>query len=174
MSRRVIRTIGMCCAVLWLATGCIPSFKLNDAQIPPEAQTVSIPLFPNVAPLVTPTLSATFTDALQQKFVRQTRLSVVQEEGDLQFSGEIVGYTSTPVSVTAAEEFASAQNRLTITVRVQYTNTLQPENSFAPRTFSQYADYNSSSPLSSVEGQLIPQIVDDLVTDIYNAAFSNW
>ncbi len=154
-----------------LLGGCKVKYSLSGASIPPEAKTVSIPYFPNSATMVAPILSATLTDALQSRFTNQTRLVLVREDGDLSFEGEIVGYTSTPTAVTAEE--VATKNRLTITVRVRFTNRIQPEFNF-DRTFSQFEDYDSDVMLQSVEGTLIPLIVEKLVEDIFNAAVSNW
>ncbi len=76
-----------------------------------------------------------------------------------------------PIAVTG-DEYAS-QNRLTVTVKVKFTNKYQPKNDF-DKQFSAYEDFDNTQMLQSVESILIPQIVDKLVTDIFNAAASNW
>ena len=65
-------------------------------------------------------------------------------------------------------------NRLTITVRVSFTNSLEPVYNFQNKTFSQYGEYRSDQMLQDVEGTLIPEIVDMLVEDTFNAAAANW
>jgi hypothetical protein len=112
------------------------------------------------------------TEALKDRFARQTRLQQVPDGGDLAFEGEIVNYTSTTASVSS-QEYA-VLNRLTITVRVRFTNALEPQYNINNRTFSAFADYDSSKLLQEVEGSLIPEIVEKLVDDIFNAAVSNW
>ncbi len=154
--------------------GCKISYKLNQASIPLEAQTVSVPLFPNVAAMVYPALSPTLADKLQQRFAQQTKLTQVREDGDLAFTGEIVNYITTPISVTSAEEYSAAQQRLTITVRVSFSNRFDPQWNFQNRTFSQYADFDSSQQLQAVEATLVDQISEALVTDIFNASVANW
>ncbi len=161
-------------STVFLFSGCKIKYSLSGASIPPEAKTVSIAYFPNNAPMVAPILSSTLTDALQDRFSRQTRLTLVREGGDLSFEGEITNYTSTPASITSSgEDAVAAMNRLTITVRVRFVNALDPKLNY-DRTFSAFSDYPSSSLLQSVESQLIPEIVDMLVEDIFNAAVSNW
>lgn len=154
-------------------SGC--SFKVNyslsGASIPVAAKTFSVAYFPNNAPMVSPILSTTLTTALQDKFSRQTRLQQVDENGDFAFEGEIVGYTSTTASVSSSDY--ALLNRLTITVKVRFTNAIVEKSSFN-KTFSAYADYDSAKLLTEVEGELIPQIVDQLVTDIFQAAASDW
>ena len=103
--------------------------------------------------------------------LRRARLKQVDEGGDFAFEGEIVNYTSTTASVSS-DDYALL-NRLTITVKVRFTNALDESMSFN-RTFQAYEDYDSTKLLTEVEGELIPQIVDKIVTDIFQAAASNW
>ena len=165
--------------ILWLAaavmlSGCGVSIKysLSGASIPAGAETFSVAYFPNNAPMVAPILSSTLTDELVSKFARQTRLQQVSEGGDFAFEGEIIGYTSVTSSVSS-DDYA-LMNRLTITVRVTFTNAINEQDSWQNRTFSAFADYDSTRLLNEVEGELIPQIVDQLVTDIFQASASNW
>ncbi|MEG0500333.1 MAG: LptE family protein [Rikenellaceae bacterium] len=152
---------------------CGVKYSFTGASIAPEVKTYSVADFPNVAPMVSPILSSTFTAALMDKMARSTSLSQVSSNqvGDMCFEGEIVDYTSMPIAVTG-DEYAT-KNRLTVTVRVKFVNRFQPKNNFDKR-FSAYEDYDNNLMLQSVEPTLIPQIVDKLVTDIFNAAASNW
>ena len=147
-------------------------YSLSGASIPPDAKTFSVAYFPNNAPMVAPILSSTLTDALREKFANQTRLIQVDEGGDFAFEGEITNYTSSTASVSASSETAML-NRLTITVSVRFTNAIVEADSFN-KTFSAFADYPSTQLLTEVEGELIPQIVDQLVTDIFQASAANW
>lgn len=158
-------------AALLSMGGCTVKYSLSGASIPPDAKTVSIAYFPNNAAMVSTILSSTFTEALQDKFSRQTKLDILREDGDLDFQGEITNYTTTPTSISANEY--ALQNRLTITVMVRFTNRLDPSQSFN-RSFSSFSEYDASQMLSAVEGQLIPEIVEMLVDDIFNAAVANW
>ena len=157
------------CALL--LSGCTVKYSFSGASIAPEIQTVSIARFPNNALLVAPILSSTLTDALQDRFTSQTRFAVVPENGDLQFEGEITNYTSTPAAISGNE--TAVMNRLTITVRVRFTNAFQPEYNY-DKTFSAYSDYPSSQLLQEAEGTLIPEIVEQLVENIFNDAVANW
>lgn len=156
---------------LLIGCGYKVSYTLSGASIPPEAKTFSVAYFPNNAAMVSPILSSTMTDALVDKFTRQTRLQQVSEGGDFAFEGEITNYTSTTSSVSS-QDYALL-NRLTITVKVRFTNALNEAESFN-KSFSAYADYDSTRLLTEVEGELIPEIVDQLVTDIFQAAAGNW
>lgn len=158
-------------AAVTLLVGCTVKYSLSGASIPPDAKTFSVAYFPNNAPMVAPILSATLTDELTQRFATRTSLVQVEEGGDFAFEGEIVGYSSTTSSVSSGDY--ALQNRLTISVKVKFTNAIDDKMSFN-RNFSAYADYDSTKLLTEVEGTLIPEIVEQLVTDIFQAAASNW
>ena len=165
------RVLTLLCAAMALLTACTVKYSLSGASIPPDAKTFSVAYFPNNAPMVAPILSATMTDELTQRFASRTNLVQVEDGGDFAFEGEIVGYSSTTSSVSSGD-YAS-QNRLTITVKVKFTNAIDDKMSFN-KNFSAYADYDSTKLLNEVESELIPQIVEQLVTDIFQAAASNW
>ena len=165
------RFIILLAAAVTLLTACTVKYSLSGASIPPDAKTFSVAYFPNNAPMVAPVLSATLTDELTQRFASRTSLVQVEEGGDFAFEGEIVGYSSTTSSVSSGD-FA-LQNRLTISIKVKFTNAIDDKMSFN-RNFSAYADYDSTKLLTEVEGDLIPQIVEQLVTDIFQASASNW
>lgn len=154
-----------------LLVGCTVKYSLSGASIPPEAKTFSVAYFPNNAPLVAPILSATLTDELTQRFATRTRLIQVPEGGDFAFEGEIIGYTSATSSVSSGDY--AVQNRLTITVKVKFTNAIDDKMSYN-KNFSAYADYDSTRLLTEVEGELITEIVEQLVTDIFMSAAANW
>ena len=160
-------------AALMLLTGCGVAIKysLSGASIPPDAKTFSVAYFPNNATMVSPILSATLTDAMVDIFSRRTRLQQVEEGGDFAFEGEITNYTSVTASVSS-DDYALL-NRLTITVNVRFTNAIDETMSFT-KSFSAYEDYDSTQLLTEVEGTLIPEIVDKIVTDIFMASASNW
>ena len=67
----------------------------------------------------------------------------------------------------------AALNRLTISVSVKYTNSFTESQSFES-SFSRYRDYETSKNLSAIELDLIKQINEELVEDIFNKALVNW
>ena len=162
---------GIVALVALMLSGCTVKYSFSGASIPLDAKTVSVPYFPNNAPMVAPSLSSTLTDALQDKFSRQTKLQLVSTGGDLAFEGEITNYTSTPAAITASE--TAAMNRLTITVKVKFTNIYEPQNNYN-KSFSAFAEYDATSLLQDVQDMLITEICDQLVLDIFNAAVANW
>ena len=135
-----------------------------------EAKTISISFFPNNAALVQPTLSQSFTEDLRNFFQSQSPLSLVQKGGDLHIEGAITDYRVGPVGVSNQ---TASTNRLTITVNVKFTNTLEPAKDF-DSSFSRFVDYPSTQNLVSVETELIRQVNQQLIQDIFNKALINW
>lgn len=146
-------------------------YSFTGASIDPSVKTFNVHFIQNQAPVVVPSLSQTFTEALKNKFLTSTNLQLVQSGGDIEFSGTITNYVVTPVSAQANE--TAALNRLTITVSIDYVNHNNEKQNFSS-SFSRYSDYNSSSDLTSIQDQLIKEINDQLTEDIFNKAFVNW
>lgn len=153
---------------LLLFSGCgIYSFSGGKIQ----GKTVSVALFANDAEIVVPSLAQSFSEALKDRFISQTNLKLQQRDGDLSFNGAITNYRITPVGIQGNE--TAAQNRLTITVKVEYTNNVDPDASWT-ESFNQFGDFSASQSLSSVEATLIDDINAKLTLDIFNKVASNW
>ncbi|MCR5453547.1 MAG: hypothetical protein K6F33_00975 [Bacteroidales bacterium] len=135
------------------------------------AKTVSIDYFQNRSTYVNSTLSTKITEDLKNRFMSQTPLSLTKEGGDLHFEGTITGYTITTAAIKAGE--TAANNRLTISLKVSFTNQTAPENDF-DKSYSRYADYSVSQSFASVESGLVDEIVEQLIDDIFNDSVVNW
>ena len=146
-------------------------YSFTGASIPPEVQTFSVNYFPATASLAPPTLSQSFTEAVKDVFLSQTRLNLVSDQGDLQFEGNITGYDVSPVGVTGNE--IAAKNRLKITVFVKFTNT-KDESASYESSFSRFFDFDNTQELTTVEDELIEEINAQLVQDIFNKAVGDW
>jgi len=158
-------------AFVFLLHGCKISYSFSGASISPEVKTISIQYFQNRASLVQPGLSQNLTDALIDKCKAQTNLGLVNGIGDVNFEGEISDYNTRPLTVAADAQ--AATNRFTITVRVKFTNAIDPNLNYE-QSFSRYEDYDSNLNLSDVEANLSGKIIELLVEDIFNKAFVNW
>jgi len=150
---------------------CKVNYSFSGVNISEEIETYSVEYFPNRAALVQAQLSQVFTDALLDKIQGNTSLSLNTDGGDVQFSGEITGYETRPTAITSDE--VSARNRLTISVRVKYTNLFEPDLDF-DTSFSRYEEYDAAANLTDVENELIELIVEYLMEDIFNRAFVSW
>lgn len=157
--------------ILFIACSCKINYSFTGASISPDVKTVSIQYFPNMARLVNPNLSQDFTESLKEYFQAQTNLSLVNGTGDLNFEGEITFYDTKPIAIQSNEE--AALNRLTLKIKVRFNNALDPEQNFET-SFSRYVDYESSKNLSDVEDELVMEIFEQIVDDIFNKSVANW
>lgn len=147
-------------------------YSFTGTSIAPDVKSISIYPVENRAMKVNPTLSNTITNALQDKFRRLTKLEMLPEGGDLEISGMITNYDVTPTAITSNE--VASQNRLTITVKITFTNNKYEEESFKDKSFAAFQDYDSNLSLDAVEASLCDDIVEILVEDIFNATVANW
>lgn len=155
-----------------LLVSCSISYKFNGASIDyTKVKTISIKDFPNQAALVYPVLSQMFTDKLKDIYIRQTRLEMVKDNGDLDIEGEIIGYELAAMAVK--EDAYASRTKLTITVRVRYTNQSKPEEDFE-QSFSAYREFDANQMLQQVQEELCTEITEELVDQIYNATVANW
>lgn len=146
-------------------------YSFSGTSIQPDVKSVTINLFEYKALKVNPTLGNELTESLKDRFRRMTRLEQVDYDGDLEIEGAVTGYDVKSTSVTANE--VAAQNRLTVSVSITFTNRKYPEEDFE-KSFSAYADYDSAQSLDAVESGLCEEIIEKLCEDILNATVANW
>lgn len=151
---------------------CHISYTLNGSALDYSVyKTIRVAEFPIRAALVYPPLQQTFENELLDYIARNTRLQVNDGATDLELEGEITGYSLSPQAVT--ENALASQTRLTISVRVKYTDNKQ-ENKNIDQTFSAYRDFDSSLMLTDVQDDLCQQISKELVELIFNATLGDW
>lgn len=171
MMNNLMRQIAAIAAVL-TATACgIVKYSFSGTSIQPDVETITINYFEYKALTVNPMLSNQMTEALKDKFTKLTKLEQVETDGDLEISGEITGYAVSATAITADE--TAAQNRLTVTVKISFTNRKYPEDDLE-NSFSAYADFDATQLLDSVQDALCEEIVDKIVEDIFNATVAQW
>ncbi len=146
-------------------------YSFTGTSIQPDVKTITIPYVEYKALRVNPSLSNLVTEALQDKFRKLTSLEQVDVDGDLELVCEITGYDVKATAITADEQ--AAQNRLTVTVKVDFANKKYPEDDVS-KTFSAYEDFDATQSLDAVEGTLCDTIVEKLVEDIFNATVAQW
>ena len=145
--------IGCLLGLVVMLSACTISYKFNGASIDyTKVKSISIKDFPNQAPLVYAPLAQLFTEELKDIYVRQTRLNMVRENGDLDLA---------------------SQSKLTITVRVRYSNRTKPEEDFE-QSFSAYREFENTQLLQDVQDQLCSEMVEEIADQIYNATVANW
>ena len=157
------------CAISSLNIGCFYSF--TGASVNPNIKTVTINYFENKAKNINPSLSTTLTEKLKDIFSSQTNLSIKNNNGDLEFSADIMSYTILPVAIQS-DQLAN-KNRMTISIKVKFTNIMEEGANFNT-TFKRFRDFQSTANLSQIEEELISDICDELIEDIFNKAMVNW
>ena len=155
-----------------LLNACVISYKFNGASIDySPTKTISIADFPNVAALVYAPLSNNLSDGIRDLFQRQTRLEQVRRGGNLEIEGEITGYALTPMAVSA--DSYAAETKLTITVKMRFTNNVAPEESFE-KTYTAYQTFDSSQMLNDVQDDLCTTMIAEIADQIYNDTVAKW
>ena len=155
-----------------LFSSCIPSYKFNGSALNYDIyKTINITEFPIRAALVYPPLQQIFENKLMDAVTRQTRLQEVDGNSDLEMTGEITGYSLSPQAV--GENAYATETRLTITVKVKYTDSKNPANN-VEQSFSAYRQFDASLMLTDVQDELCEQISGELVDLIFNATLGNW
>ncbi len=134
-------------------------------------KTMSVQYFENRAPKVQAGLSQQFTEALKNYLESNTNLRMVNGIGDVNFEGMITGYNTQPTAIVSGDK--AAQTRFTITVKVKFTNSVQPDLDY-DESFSSYRDYNNTDNFDAVKDQLTVDILNEIIDQIFNKAFVNW
>ena len=166
--------------IIWLTlvatvvtlSSCMISYRFNGASIDySKTQSISIADFPNNAAMVNPNLSNNLSEGIRDLYSRQTRLQILRRGGDMELEGEIVDYALTPMAISA--DNLSAETKLTITIKVRFTNNKAPEESFE-KTYSAYQTFDSSRLLTDVQDELCATMITELAENIYNDTVAKW
>ena len=151
-----------------LGTGC---YSLSGISIDPNAQTYYVEPFDLSVDEAPPNLPQTFSEALRERIRTNTPLKALEDGPDIKFSGSIVGWQVTSEAPEPGE--TTAFNRLTITVAVEYEDAIDPSRGWR-RRFPFFSNYSSEQNLLDIQDVLIEEITEQLIEDVFNAAFTNW
>lgn len=170
---RRLATVLITAVIIPLLNCCTISYKFNGSAIDYNVyKTIHVGQFPIRAALVYPPLQQMFENALLDYIARNTRLQIVDTQNtDITLDGEITGYNLSPQAVS--ENAIAAQTRLTISVRIKYTDSKNDKNN-VDQTFSAYKDFDSNEMLTDVQDDLCQQITEQLIDLIFNATLGNW
>jgi len=167
-----IKTLLSLIMLSFLLVSCSISYKFNGASIDyTKTKTISIVDFPNTAELVYPPLTQVFGEGLRDAYSKQTRLQLLKKGGDLHIEGEITGYQLTPMAI-GTDSYA-AETKLTMTVKVRFTNNKNPEDDFE-KSYSASQIFPSTTMLTAVQADLAKTMVADIVDNIYNDTVAKW
>jgi hypothetical protein len=163
---------------LWLSLSGCGNYTFTGASLGPDVKTISIDNFFNDANGGPPNMSQLFTEEIRDYYQANTNLALVPENGDLLLEGAITRYEFVPVAPRASgsNEVADVAGliRLNITVSASYINTYDDEFNFENKSFTFFADFDSDRDPSSVEEELIEEIFDQIIFDIFTATVANW
>ncbi|MCQ2346921.1 MAG: LPS assembly lipoprotein LptE [Paludibacteraceae bacterium] len=159
-------------AVLLILAGCQIRYRFNGASIDYSTMhSISIADFPNNAALVYPALSNDLSEGIRDLYQRQTRLQILRKGGDLEVEGEIIDYALTPMAVSA--DSYAAETKLTLTVRVRFTNNVMPQESFE-RTYTAFQTFDASRLLNDVQAELCTTMIQEIAESIFNDTVAKW
>ena len=162
--------------IIGLLTGGAWVFYFADAPslltdlVTGEAKTIAIHFFENKAAIVVPELSQVFTQEMRDKFRNESRLVVTNDKGDWDLSGYISQYQTTFLAV---QNDQPAKTRLSLSVQVTFINSEDEKKSF-DKTYTQYEDFDSDEELSNIELELIEELSERIVIDVFNDTVNNW
>ena len=155
-----------------ILAACTVSYKFTGTSINYDIiKTIQIDNIVNRAPYGWAPMEAMFNNELQDLYASQTRLKLVKRGGDLHIAGEITGYDQYNKSISA--DGLSSQVQLKMTVNVRFVNNANHDEDFEQR-FSATTQYDSSQQLTAVQEELVTQMVEDIVDQIFNATVANW
>ena len=147
------------------------SISQSGASIDPSIQTYYVHQFVNNADNSLPGLEQQFAEDLRNKIRLNSRLTATENSPDLEFKGTLVDFRISSEAPSANDRVAL--NRLTINLAIEYIDNKVEDNGWQ-RNFSFFFDYPATTDFSSVEQDAITTISEQLMEDIFNAAFSNW
>jgi hypothetical protein len=137
-----------------------------------DAKTFQVNNFQNNALLIEPGIDRIFTQKLQNLIMNQTNLNLANSDGDLLYEGEITDYRIAPMAATADQ--TAAQNRLSITIKVRFTNKKKETDNFE-KSFTFFHDYAGQQLLAGAALQdALTEIFDRITQDIFNDSLAKW
>lgn len=166
-----VKTVVAVLMTLVLAS-CTVSYKFNGASIDySKTKTIEIADFPIRSSYVWAPMGSIFNNQLKDIFANHTRLIQVKRNGDMKIEGEITQYSQRNKAVTS--EGTSAQAELSMTVNVRFTNNANHNEDFEQQ-FTATASFETTQSFTSVQEELVTQMVEDLTDQIFNATVANW
>lgn len=166
-----VKTVVAALMTLVLAS-CTVSYKFNGASIDySKTKTIEIADFPIRSSYVWAPMGSIFNNQLKDIFANHTRLIQVKRNGDMKIEGEITQYSQRNKAVTS--EGTSAQAELSMTVNVRFTNNANHNEDFEQQ-FTATASFETTQSFTSVQEELVTQMVEDLTDQIFNATVANW
>ena len=146
-------------------------YRFSDASIDPNLKTFTINPTNNIATFQNASAAADFTEKLKEKFIRETRMVLTRQDGDIEYACTIIEYNIEPIALTNTQTLA--QNRLNISVKVECINHKDNKKSYT-QNFRDGENFSAQTAFNSLESNLQNTIFDTITQQIFNKSFSNW
>lgn len=176
--KRIYFSVFVSALLLTLLQSCtVYNFKGNTLH--EDVKTIQIKDFINNAPLMNPTLAQQFTIDINNRFLQRTTLKGTTQEPHLLIEGEITDYSispttiSSPIGTATGGTIQAAQNKLTITVRIHYENSIEPEKGF-DRTYSDESVFSSDLDINAIEASQVKVVNERIINKIFNDIIADW
>jgi hypothetical protein len=161
-------------AMLAICCSACGVYSFTGTSISPDIRTISIQNFENSSGEGPANLTQLVTNNFKNYYQRNTNLTILQREGDLQLEGQIVSFTLTPAAVQREGNIDQATlNRLTLAVQIRFTNTKDPEQDF-DQQFTITQDFGRDVDITQIPANTIDQMTERLVADVFNKTVANW
>ena len=171
-SKRTLAAVAMTLVLALMPISCSVSYRFNGASIDySKTKTIQIADFPIRSSYVWAPMASIFNNKLKDIFANHTRLIQVRRNDDMKIEGEITQYSQRNKAVTA--EGTSAQAELSMTVNVRFTNNANHNEDFEQQ-FTATASFETTQSFTSVQEQLVTEMVEDITDQIFNATVANW
>lgn len=152
--------------------GCI-GYSFTGTSIPSDVRTIYIPFFPDRSQSGLGDLSNQINQALINRFVNQSRLSLSNErEGaDAVIEGAIQNYVNRPFTVRGDEQANLNEVQITVRASFQYTKDDEP---LWNKNFTGSATYDILE--NPVEGELeaAQTALQQIANNMFNDAVGSW
>lgn len=158
-------------SLLILMNACSLKFNFTGGSVPDNLETLFVDNFSNQAEIVVPYLAQQTTEQLQDLFLNQSKLRLTSGAADVELSGTITRYTVLPTAITG--ENRAEQNRMTIGIKVNFVNNVNPNESWE-QNFSGFVDFDASEDLTSVERDKIEEILEQITQDVFSKSLGKW
>lgn len=154
-------------------------YSFTGSSLNPDIKTIQIKDFVNNAVLVNPTLAQQFTIDMNNRFLQRTTLKGTTQNPHILIEGQITDYSitpatiSSPVGTSTGGQIQTAQNKLSISVKIHYENTIEPDKSF-DRTYIDEATFSSDLDINQIEAQQIKVVNERIINKIFNDIIADW
>ena len=112
-----------------------------------------------------------FAELLRSKIRNRTRLVYNENEPDIEYSGSILNYEIKPES--ASGNNTTPFSRLEITVKLKLVSNKENVSGW-DANFTFFKVYDNTLDISSIQDNLINEILGQLTEDVFDKSFTDW